>query len=234
MTDKDQCRAEFAEFAIRMGYNLYSADQGYVDSVTAAAWVTWQHQSAALAAAQEREAKLREALERLIASCDESDGAQYGTLGTDFVRHIARAALSQSSQEQDRQAEMPDSKFLDEAVGRVFFKYWDRLNDPVPEDSTEKIVGELLAHLKREVSPLMRRPWEKVAQAEVPEGWINPAEYLPHLGQEVQIKTIRDEILTAWLQDDDAWWLRHHERDLPFYYAEAWRPLAAPSGKEEQ
>jgi len=37
--------------------------------------------------------RLREALEYLIEKCGESDDAQYGTLGTKFVRNIARRAL---------------------------------------------------------------------------------------------------------------------------------------------
>jgi hypothetical protein len=37
---------------------------------------------------------LLEALRTLIEKCDESDGCQYGTLGTDFVRHIANDALN--------------------------------------------------------------------------------------------------------------------------------------------
>lgn len=45
-------------------------------------------------AAQAEIARLREALEKLCEMADESDGAQYGTLGTNFVRGIARAALA--------------------------------------------------------------------------------------------------------------------------------------------
>ena len=37
--------------------------------------------------------RLRDALEYLIEKCGESDDAQYGTLGTRFVRNIARRAL---------------------------------------------------------------------------------------------------------------------------------------------
>lgn len=40
--------------------------------------------------------ELAEALETLIAYADESDNAQYGTLGTEFVRNIARAALAKA------------------------------------------------------------------------------------------------------------------------------------------
>lgn len=37
--------------------------------------------------------RLREALEYLIEKCGDSDDAQYSTLGTKFVRDIARRAL---------------------------------------------------------------------------------------------------------------------------------------------
>lgn len=39
--------------------------------------------------------RMREALQYLIEKADDSDGCQYGTLSTKFVRDTARAALSQ-------------------------------------------------------------------------------------------------------------------------------------------
>ena len=36
---------------------------------------------------------LREAAEHLLDRCDDSDGCQYGTLGTNFVRDILKSAL---------------------------------------------------------------------------------------------------------------------------------------------
>jgi hypothetical protein len=42
---------------------------------------------------------LRAALEYLIEKCDASDDACYGTLATNFVRDVARAALSKATQE---------------------------------------------------------------------------------------------------------------------------------------
>jgi hypothetical protein len=41
-----------------------------------------------------------EALQKLIDCCDDSDGAQYGTLGTSFVRSIATAAIAKATGEQ--------------------------------------------------------------------------------------------------------------------------------------
>lgn len=42
---------------------------------------------------QARAERLAEALHRLEEACDDSDGAQYGTLGTAFVRGICKDAL---------------------------------------------------------------------------------------------------------------------------------------------
>lgn len=44
-------------------------------------------------ALNERAERLAEALHRLEEACDDSDGAQYGTLGTSFVRDVCAAAL---------------------------------------------------------------------------------------------------------------------------------------------
>jgi len=41
--------------------------------------------------------ELLEALEKLLSSCDDSDAAQYGTLGTSFVRSIAEAAIAKAT-----------------------------------------------------------------------------------------------------------------------------------------
>lgn len=59
-----------------------------------AAYIAACHPEAIRALLAERDA-LRDALEALIEKADESDGCQYGTLGTTFVRDIARAALAQ-------------------------------------------------------------------------------------------------------------------------------------------
>lgn len=40
---------------------------------------------------------LLEALQKLVDCCDDSDGAQYGTLGTSFVRSIATAAIAKAT-----------------------------------------------------------------------------------------------------------------------------------------
>jgi len=58
-----------------------------------------RHAAAEIACeAQAEIARLREALEKLCEMADESDGAQYGTLGTNFVRGIARAALAPAAE----------------------------------------------------------------------------------------------------------------------------------------
>jgi hypothetical protein len=44
--------------------------------------------------------ELLEALQKLVDSCADSDGAQYGTLGTSFVRSIATAAIAKATGEQ--------------------------------------------------------------------------------------------------------------------------------------
>lgn len=36
----------------------------------------------------------------------------------------------------------------DAIVGRVFYRYWDRLADPTPDDPLDKIVDELLQALQ--------------------------------------------------------------------------------------
>ena len=41
--------------------------------------------------------ELLEALLKLVDSCDDSDGAQYGTLSTSFVRSIATAAIAKAT-----------------------------------------------------------------------------------------------------------------------------------------
>jgi hypothetical protein len=46
--------------------------------------------------------EMLEALHKLVDSCDDSDGAQYGTLGTSFVRSIATAAIAKATQEPQR------------------------------------------------------------------------------------------------------------------------------------
>lgn len=43
--------------------------------------------------AEQENARLREALEKLEDAADDSDSAQYGTLSTSFVRNIARTVL---------------------------------------------------------------------------------------------------------------------------------------------
>lgn len=60
--------------------------------------VTWAttHVTAIIAerdALRAENERLREALEKLCESADDSDGCQYGTLATHFVRNIVRAAL---------------------------------------------------------------------------------------------------------------------------------------------
>jgi hypothetical protein len=42
---------------------------------------------------------LLDALQKLVDSCADSDGAQYGTLGTSFVRSIATAAIAKATGE---------------------------------------------------------------------------------------------------------------------------------------
>ena len=56
-------------------------------------------QPPAEAQAQARAERLAEALHKLEDSCEDSDGAQYGTLATSFVRGICKDALRDRDQE---------------------------------------------------------------------------------------------------------------------------------------
>lgn len=53
-------------------------------------------------AAEARAERLAEALHKLEDACDDSDGAQYGTLGTSFVRGICKNALLRDHDQEDK------------------------------------------------------------------------------------------------------------------------------------
>ena len=85
------CEREDAKLVFSLGDEAIAAD-------VEAGVIKWAdfHPSDADARLIASAPELLEALYRLLDAADDSDGAQYGTLSTTFVRQIARAAIAKA------------------------------------------------------------------------------------------------------------------------------------------